>query len=783
MSCFIPEKVTAVSKTESENWPSVWPCKRPDSKRNDIRKKRNFGEPCGELVQEFATSQEPEDDFANHLELWHARIPPTCPSARTNPPMVDRAVGQNHSLVSGDYILTETVSKKKGNRVYASICLRGLIGMHLPELDVLRSREKTWKWCFYQAVVALLVKTQLRYKYAWSGNVDYIYNRGWNLFTHMGNINVKTVGTQKLDEVGIYNYVYDVEVELVQEMKDIPRITNVGWDFVESNHGRLTEIERKDLLKFDSKIGVEKRTDEQTTPVHKGTKEIEKWFDRLPYQYQNCIFRTNRYCLAFWKEGLFWYLYNPYRCNDFGFWDDTGYACIMKFCSRNSLKRHLMVLLLRAYVYKLPEPKLRKVDPVKSDAKATAKEDDVTKMDADLAEGEARKDLFTIQIFQMIYKKCKLKNMKLLEGRGPKPMLRPVKNNRTAEVCPYDPLDSENWCDKNEEIENRESPDWLRRFKVTWTRCPSAKKRIVRDSIVTGKLRWHQYYVEEPRKLFSLWGEIHPTQTLFPPEHRGKQSFACYVVCAGMTRITAPEYWSSKTLDAVVMCGDKYYTMSMLEAELKAKRPEYANVENWGRYLSKNFKIGETVFHGSLLPDIAGKLYVKSSSSLWVTLENMFLEHPFAILTCESTCVGIFKFCGAYYMCDAHSTGPPLFQYGCGVIYLIRTTTFSKLINVLTLTIASTECSDFVLNPIQISSVVDIGPMNCSILRIGKKIANGKRRYSYKSERKAAFKKSRSKASQLKKKTINKADCKGDESPCEAAGYLKPPIKNLTTEC
>ncbi|XP_048505518.1 uncharacterized protein LOC105683224 [Athalia rosae] len=779
MSCFVPEDVPLVSKTDSGRWPGVWPCKERDSSPEALKGKRKFGQPCTEVDSENASaSGEPEDDFASHIELWHARIPPECPSERSNPPMIDRAIGLNSSLVSGDYILTETVSKKKGNRVYATACLRGLVGMHIAELDALRARVKTWKWCFYQAIIALLVKTQLRYKHAWSGNIDYIYERGWNLFTHIGNINVKTVGSQKFDQVGAYNYTYDIEVELVQEMKDIPRTADVAWDYVESNHGRVIEVERKDLLKLEGKMGSEKETDRQTAPVHKTTKDIEKWFDKLPFQYQNCILRTNRYSLAFWKDGLFWYLYNPYRCNKLGFWDNTGYACIVKFCSRNALKRHLMILLLRANVYKIPEAELKNNEPPQTNE--NTEEDAVADIPAEAEESskeESKPDVYTLQIFQVNYKKCELQNARLLKRQAPKPMMRPV-STKEMEACPYDPMDS---SDKDEEIDNVENPGWLKRFKVTWVRCPNSKKRIVKESVVTGKLRWHQFYVEEPYKLFSLWGDIHPTQSLFPVKNRGKQAYACYVICAGMTRITAPEYWSSKTLDAIVMCGDKYYTFSAMEAEFNAKKPEYAGVVNWERYLSKNFQIGETMFQGSLLPGISGRLYTKSRNSLWATLRNMFIEHPFGIVTCESTCVCVFKFCGAFYMCDVHSTGPPLFQYGGGAAYLIRTTCFTKFMVVLTLTISSSECSEFVVNPIKIANAIDVGPVaRCSRnlqkmtgYRVSKKI--GKVTCPYDHSRKSAGKKPGRKATKQKRRATNRDVCNGEESPCEAAGYLEPP--------
>ena len=118
--------------------------------------------PC-HLEMDDTSDDEPKDDYADHKELGHARIPRTCPKS-TKYLLVDRAAGEDPGLVDGDYILFQLASKKKGKRTYADVCLRGLKGMHIVELSPKRAREKTWKFCFYQAVVALLAKTQLRYE-------------------------------------------------------------------------------------------------------------------------------------------------------------------------------------------------------------------------------------------------------------------------------------------------------------------------------------------------------------------------------------------------------------------------------------------------------------------------------------------------------------------------------------------------------------------------------------------------------------------------------------------
>lgn len=493
--------------------------------------------------------------------------------------------------------------------------------------------------------------------------------------------------SQRFDDVVVYNYKYSVELELIREMRDVPVAREVDWRYEESGLKRQITLPRKDPLKVRVELGCRKITNSACEPVHEATREIERWFDQLPARYRNCILRTTRFSLAFWQDGLFWYLYNPYRCDEFGLWNDDGRACIVKFCSKDSLRRHLMILLLRAYAYETP----RSTEP-----------------------DRAEKGVFDIQIFHVTFHCCQLHNLKLLQRGG-------ARLPRRVDESPSDSLDGSDVdatereeVDADDDAQNtREKVTWLQRFRVTWCRCPvSGRKQRPSAKVAVGdggKTRWHHYYVEESNRLFSLWGELHVTDGMFDQANRGLQAYACYVVCAGMTRITAPEYWSPKILDVIVMCGDRYYTHSRLEAERKADSSEYAHVSCWSKYLSDSFEIGGTVFEARMLPSVCGRLYAKSGGCLWRSLERMFAEYLFGVLTCESACLGLFKFCGAYYMCDVNSFGPPLFQYGHGATYLMRATSFRKFVTVLVATIGSPDRSRFTLNPIEILKVVEVG--------------------------------------------------------------------------
>lgn len=529
-----------------------------------------------------------------------------------------------------------------------------------------------------------MVSSHERYKYAWSANIDYIYDLAWMLFTHIGTINVKA--KQRLDDIVVYNYKYSVEIELIDEMKNI-EADYVDISYREPGLKRQIMLSRKDPLRVRVELGCQKVTDSGYMPVHKNVRELEEWIGNMIARYRDCIFRSFRFSLAFWKDGLFWYLYNPYRCDEYGFWSDYGSACIVKFCSMDSIRRHLMILLLRAHAYKVPS------------------QEEIFESDV----GNEGDVLLNVQIFHVTFHCCQLDNLKLLQ-RGVS------KQPRRADKCPSDLLeDRDDETDREEDEEDdprepRERATWLRHYRATtWGKCASSnRKKLSSAEVTVGKARWHQYYVEEPNKLFSLWGEIHITDDTFDEANRGMQTYACYVVCAGMTRITAPEYWTPKILDAIVVCGDRYYARSKREAELRSANDEHAGASHSSRFLCDLFEIGEILFEARMLPAFCGRLYAESSECLWKTLERVFSSYHFAVLTCESACLGLFKFCGAYYMCDVNSFGPPLFQYGHGSAYLLRATSFHKFVIVLVLTIGSSERSRFSLNPIEILRIVEV---------------------------------------------------------------------------
>ncbi|XP_011500434.1 PREDICTED: uncharacterized protein LOC105364245 [Ceratosolen solmsi marchali] len=692
-------------------WPKIAPClvrdvvKEKKIQERKLKMKKIGATPCEiEAIQSPESSEDEKlEELAHKKELIHARIPTTRVTSY-DPVMIDRACGERIALVDGDCIVYE-LDCGEMNRSYANLCLRGMVGMHLEELQ--RVRARTWKFCLFQNIVALLVKTQLRYKYVWSANIDYIYDHAWKMFVYTGYLNTKP--NQRFDDILVYNYMYDVEIQLVHEIKDIPIIRDVTFDYFEESLVKKEIIQRHKTTLMKCKFGSETIKDNLKVPVHKHTRRLEQWFDKLDDHYTNCILKTTRFSVAFWQDGLFWYLYNSYCCDKYGLWSDDGYASIMKFCTKDALKRHIMILIVRAYAYKLE--------------------------DLDMCAREY--NYFSVQIYQLIYHSCKIYNIKLyLRGPDkPKPHFVEKKKSDACLFEPYKELSSKP-CDNSLEssidqraqefVDKIEKPRWLQDMKIVWLNVTGSKSACK-------KRKWHEFEVLEPRRLYVLWSNIHITDELFDSENRNKQSRACYVVCAGMSLINAPEYWSADSLKAILIWGDRFYGKRREQISKLAKR--HKNVDDdddednsndedaWKEMPTDQFQIGAILFDVNVLMPKRGRLYSNMNQCLWHLLELLFQRHNFVILDCEDTNLGVFKHCGAYYIFDAYSRGPPVFKCGNGKAYLLRAACFRDLVSSLVLVIGSVECSPFSLRPIEIVNVVDTSKMDeCSRWEIGNKV-------------------------------------------------------------
>ena len=206
----------------------------------------------------------------------------------------------------------------------------------------------------------------------------------------------------------VYNYKYSVELELAQELKNVTVSSKLGFRFFEETlHNKAVQV-RKELTLIPAAFGDFKERDCYREPVHESTQKLEKFFDELDECVTNGILKTSRFCIGFWQDGSFWYLYNPYRCDKYGFYNDSGYACIVKFCSKDSLRRHLVTLIIRAYAFEIVPKKI------------------------------PTEHKFDVQIYNVIFHSCDIHNVKLYTRALRKPRVPMIKVAR--DPCTFDPM-------------------------------------------------------------------------------------------------------------------------------------------------------------------------------------------------------------------------------------------------------------------------------------------------------------------------------------------------------
>ena len=167
----------------------------------------------------------------------------------------------------------------------------------------------------------------------------------------------------------------------------------------------------------------------------------------------------------------------------------------------------------------------------------------------------------------------------------------------------------------------------------------------------------------------------------------------------------------------------RFYTQRKSRSELPqnpCNPHETYGVDDWDDQPSDHFRIGDTLFELHALPVIDGRLYVSTSQCLWRTLESFFQKYRFGILSCENARLGVFKHCGAYYIYDVRSYGPPIYEKGQSATYLLRVPCFIDFVKNLVLIIGSPECSKFKLRPLEIGNIVDVANDGCRKRRMCK---------------------------------------------------------------
>lgn len=221
-------------------------------------------------------------------------------------------------------------------------------------------------------------------------------------------------------------------------------------------------------------------------------------------------------------------------------------------------------------------------------------------------------------------------------------------------------------CGFEDETEN-EKIDWVTRTKtIPWSRLE--KFNADGEERYTSVAKWKEFDVEMARKLFSLWGNIHPAMKHFKP-YAGKQHLACCTVAIIMSHIFKIDEWSSHLLDSIVIYGDKYLRELLNDKpDLKELSMDDLN----GTCSLEGFK-----YNVQLQLEIFGQLYEdnRHQFNLNRALDYVFREKKLSgvILLCAGRSLAIGNYENKnFFMYDCQSFGGPLFKPSQGTTYVLK---------------------------------------------------------------------------------------------------------------
>ncbi|KAK9886352.1 hypothetical protein WA026_015869 [Henosepilachna vigintioctopunctata] len=200
---------------------------------------------------------------------------------------------------------------------------------------------------------------------------------------------------------------------------------------------------------------------------------------------------------------------------------------------------------------------------------------------------------------------------------------------------------------------------------------------------------WHNWDTEYAGDLYSLLGNIHQASTTFSLQSRGKQTLCNIVMAIGMIQIYDLKAWSAAVVDSVLVNGDNYCRECIKDIKEENYELSIDDLKTECEIFPYTFKIKiSNVVDGTMF------LLRSKSFNLFKALRYFFDDYDrrFGIIT-------VSKYNGKrqlgfgktrdleYFMFDCESVGVPMFPDGQAVAYILRTTTFNRLLHVLTLTL------------------------------------------------------------------------------------------------
>lgn len=228
-----------------------------------------------------------------------------------------------------------------------------------------------------------------------------------------------------------------------------------------------------------------------------------------------------------------------------------------------------------------------------------------------------------------------------------------------------------------------EKIDWVTRTKsIPWSRLEKFNFNGLERGSPLSKFK--EYDIEIDRKLYSLWGNIHPNMKHFK-RLTGKQHLPCCIVALVMAQLYHIDEWTSLLLDSIVVHGTNFLK-NVIENKTQENELSIDDFVGICKMDSFNFKV-------NLQLEIVGQLYddIKGHINLNMALDYAFVDKKLSgvILLCAGRFLAIGNHENkTFFMYDCQSQGGPLFKTSQGTTYVLKCCCMKILLASIVLTLS-----------------------------------------------------------------------------------------------
>jgi hypothetical protein len=200
--------------------------------------------------------------------------------------------------------------------------------------------------------------------------------------------------------------------------------------------------------------------------------------------------------------------------------------------------------------------------------------------------------------------------------------------------------------------------------------------------------KWKEYNVVIDNKLFSLYGNVHPSMNL-NKSHVGKQYLACSVLALVMAQLYDINEWDNILLDTIVAQGNKYHEETVSKIKEKSHRLRVNELSKVCNIDDLMFEIKvETISYGILYDDQIENH--STPNNLNRNLQYVFndLKLPGVLMQCDGKYLAIGNVDNQdYYMFDCQSQGFPMFAPQQSKPYILKCCCMKILVACIVLTL------------------------------------------------------------------------------------------------